>query len=327
MVFIRLMNLRNLDLNLILVLDALLRDRSTTLAGQRIGLSQPAVSQALRRLRHSLNDPLFVRHGQRLEPTDYATSLATPLRELLDRLEGLLSGPEEFDPSVLVENFRISGSDFFADMLMPQLIDRMAKEAPNVIIQMVDLVPDNYVETLESYEVDIALIPQMNHPEWIEWQPLFNSSFAVIARKGNPRLARHRIGPGEIIPMDLFCDFGHILFSPEGNLRAMGDTALARVGRQRKVVTTLPTFHGVCRATARSDHVALIPQQLGHFVASDLGLEIYEPPMPMPLPLIGMIWHKRSSRSPPHRWLRSIIAELMTPLNEGEPPLPTAKEG
>jgi DNA-binding transcriptional LysR family regulator len=316
------MNLRTFDLNLLRVLDALLRDKSTTLAGQHIGLSQPAVSAALGRLRTALGDPLFVRHGQKLEPTVYAASLATPLRRILDELEAVLSGPAAFDPAKAAETFKISGSDFFSTMLMPQLGERLAREAPGIRVQMVDLVPDNYVGTLESYDIDLALIPWVDHPEWIEFQPLFNSSFAMIARKGHPRLKRARLKPGDQVPIDLFCDLGHVLFSPEGKLKAMGDAALAKVGRERRVVMTMPTFGGVCGAVAESDHVALIPQQLAHRVGSRLGLDVYKPSMPGQLPLIGMIWHKRATNSPAHKWFRGTVAELMLPLNTNEPPLP-----
>ncbi|MDW4498161.1 LysR family transcriptional regulator [Sulfitobacter sp. D35] len=317
------MNLGSFDLNLLRVLDALLREESTTKAGQRIGLSQPAVSAALGRLRAALNDPLFVRVGQRLEPTDYARALALPLGDLLDRVEHVLAGPPVFDPAVSTDRFKISGSDFFAEMLMPQLAERLAREAPRMRMQLVDLVPDNYLGKLETYDVDLALIPRPAHlPAWTEWRPLFNSSFAMIARRGHPALAD--LAEAAAVPMDVFCALGHILFSPEGNLSAMGDAALAKVGRKRQVVMTMPVFYGVCSAVAESDHVALIPQQMAYKIARKLDLTVHAPPMPMPLPLIGMVWHRRASASAPHRWLRDRIADLMEPLNAGEPPLPTA---
>lgn len=106
-------NFVTFDLNLLRVLDALLREGSTVKAGNRLGMSQPAVSSALSRLRHSLGDELFLRQGQGILPTDYARSLATPLREQLDRLEALLTGPGGFDPATAELIFRIAGSDFF----------------------------------------------------------------------------------------------------------------------------------------------------------------------------------------------------------------------
>lgn len=310
------MNFAALDLNLLRVLDALLREGSTVRAGARVGLSQPAVSAALGRLRHALGDPLFVRQGQGLEPTDYARALELPLREALEGLESLLAGPMRFDPASATETFRISGSDFFAEMLMPQLADLLSRQAPGMRVQLLDLVPDSYVDTLQRYEVDIALIPATELPDWIEQREVFLSGFSVIAARGHPRLERAGLAPGAVIPIDLFCDLGHVLFSPEGRVAAMGDAALARVGRQRRVVMTLPVFSGVCRAVQESDRVALIPSQLAHHLAPRLGLAVYRPPMPIAPARICMVWHRRSTGNPAHRWLRDTVAGLLAPLDE-----------
>jgi DNA-binding transcriptional LysR family regulator len=309
------MNISSFDLNLLRVLDALLREGSTVRAGARVGLSQPAVSAALGRLRHALGDPLFIRHGQKLEATDYARTLEIPLRSLLDQLAGLLAGPQAFDPARAVETFRLSGSDFFAELLMPRLAGRLAKLAPDIRVQLVDLLPENYVGTLERYEVDMAFVPRTEFPEWIDHQSVFRSAFVTIARKGHPRLKRARVRAGGTIPVDLFCDLGHVLFSPEGRLKAMGDAALAAVGRQRRVVMTLPVFSGVARAVAQSDNIALVPQQLAEDMAPRLGLATYQPPIAIAPADICMIWHRRATGSPAHRWLRGLTAELLADLD------------
>lgn len=318
MIFIDIMNLYAFDLNLLRVLDALLLEGSTVRAGERIGLSQPAVSSALGRLRAALDDPLFVRHGQRLEPTAYALSLARPLRDTLDKIETMIAGPESFDPATASETFKISGSDFFAEMLMPALGERLSRVGPDIRVQLVDLVPDNFVGKLESHEVDMALIPALDHPGWVDWEPMFRSCFVVIARQDHPVLRAHGVQPGDKVPMDLFCDLGHILFSPEGNLKAMGDAALAKVGRERRVVMTMPVFYGVCRAVSASDHVALMPAQMAYKLRDTLGIDAYIPPMPIPAAQIGMIWHKRATNAPAHRWMRAQIADLLKPLDDAE---------
>lgn len=310
------MNLSSFDLNLLRVLDALLREKSTVKAAERVGLSQPAVSSALGRLRHSLGDALFLRRGQGLEPTDYARSIAIPLRVILDDLESLLRGPPKFDPASSNASFKLSGSDFFAEMLMPKLAEQVSKLAPGMRVQLVDLVPDNYIGTLERYEVDLALIPATQFPDWVDHRPMFWSSFSVIARRGHPRLKRAGVMAGSVLPIDLFCDLGHVLFSPEGKLKAMGDAALARVGRERRVIMTLPVFSGVYRAVSESDLVALIPTQLATTMGPKVGFDWYLPPMPIDPALITMIWHKRSTATPSHRWLRDLITEILTPLNE-----------
>lgn len=308
-------NLSSFHLNLQRVLDALLQDNSTVKAGNRLGLSQPAVSAALGRLRAALGDDLFFRKGQGLAPTVYASSLEAPLRAILDNIETLLAGEQHFNPQTSQASFRISGSDFFAEMLMPRLAEHIAQRAPYMNIHLVDLVPDSYVETLERYEVDLALIPNTQMPEWVDRAPVFASTFCVIARKGHPRLKRANIAPGDTIPIDLFCDLGHVFFSPEGNTKGMGDAALAKAGRSRRVVMTLPVFSGVYRAVSGSDLVALLPAQLAMQVSDDAGLDLFAPPMPIPLAHIDMVWHRRFSSNPAHIWLRQQVSDLLAPLN------------
>ncbi|MFZ7089739.1 LysR family transcriptional regulator [Primorskyibacter sp. 2E233] len=312
------MNFASFDLNLLRVLDALLETGSTTESGDRIGLSQPAVSAALGRLRQALDDPLFVRQGRRMVPTDFARSLRDPLRKLLDETQALLSGPQVFDPMRTTASFKISGSDFFADLLMPKLAERMLRLAPGIVVQMVDLVPDSYAAIIDRHQADLALIPRMPVPDWILQESLFHSSFVTIARKGHPRLCR--ILPGDVIPIDLFCDLGHVLFSPEGNLTAMGDKALAQVGRARRIMMTMPVFSGVYTAVAQSDLIALIPKQLALEKAEMFGLDLYQPPMPVTRAEITMVWHRRADRNPALLWLRQQISELMAPLDEGLSP-------
>jgi DNA-binding transcriptional LysR family regulator len=316
------MNLSGFDLNLLKVLDALLREASTTRAAERVGLTQPAVSAALRRLRLSLGDELFLRRGQGLVPTDFARSLERPLREALDGLGALLGGPPDFDPARSTDTFKIAGIDFFAEMLMPGLARELSARAPGMRVQLVDLVPGAYVEMLEKHQVDIGLLPGMDFPDWIDSRPLFHSPFVTVARAGHPRLARAGLAPGDTIPIDLFCDLGHVLCSPDGRLRAVGDSALAAMGRERRVAMSLPFFSGVTRVVAETDLVALVPRQLARLVAPRLGLSIYRQPMPVPTPVIAMIWHRRARATPAHAWLRGLVADLLAPLNDGEPPLP-----
>lgn len=311
------MNLLSFDLNLLRVLDALLREGSTVKAGARIGLSQPAVSAALGRLRSGLGDDLFFRSGQRLEPTDYARSLELPLREIFNDIERILESPKSFVPETAEQDFKISGSDYFAEMLMPRLADRVSKEAPGVRVQLVDLVADINVDAIERNEVDLALAPVLLLPGWAERRAMFRSKYALIARSGNPRFLEAGLKPGDVVPLDLFCDLGHVLFSPEGKLSAAGDVALARVGRQRRVVMTMPVFSGVYGAVSESDLIALLPHQLARKIACKFGLDIYEPPMAVDMVEIIMIWHRRSAASPGHRWLRNLIGEILEPLDNG----------
>ena len=307
------MNFATFDLNLLRVLDALFREGSTVKAGERLALSQSAVSSALSRLRVALDDPLFVRHGNRLVATDYAASLRDDLHEELDRIRALLAPPGAFDPATATGAFKIAASDFFAELLMPALADLLNSKAPRLTAQLVDLVPQNYLDSVESRGADVALIPDTNLPEWISREPLFLSPFVVIARAANPGVSG--LTDGDTMPMESFCRLNHVLFSPEGKLGAMGDEALARVGRRRNVAMTVPVFSGVCRAVSQSDMIALVPAQLGHAVAEPLNLRVLQPPMAIDPALIIGIWHKRSDRNLLARWMRDRIFGLLRPLD------------
>lgn len=308
-------NLSSFDLNLLRVLDALLIEQSTVRAGARLGLSQPAVSGALKRLRLSLGDELFFRSGQKLEATEFALSLKEPLQDILSRVEALIRAKGAFDPATAEHSFRISGSDFFAEMLMPALAEHLTAHAPSLRVHLVDLVPDDRVGTLASHDVDFALLPETPLPDWAEGQPVFSSSFSVIARKAHPRTTELALAPGDVMPLDIFCDLGHVLFSTEGNPKGLGDEALARIGRERSVAMTLPVFSGVYRAVAGSDLIALLPSALAHRIADSANLNVFEAPIAVDPARLVLIWHRRFSESPPHLWLRSRITELLHPLN------------
>lgn len=308
-------NLSSFDLNLLRVLDALLIEHSTVRAGARLGLSQPAVSGALKRLRLSLGDELFFRSGQKLEATEFALSLKEPLQEILSRVEALIRAQDAFDPATAEHSFRISGSDFFAEMLLPALAEHLRAHAPSLRVHLVDLVPDDRVGTLASHDVDFALLPETSLPDWAEGQPVFSSSFSVIARKAHPSTTELALAPGDVMPLDLFCDLGHVLFSTEGNPKGIGDEALARIGRERNVAMTMPVFSGVYRAVAGSDLIALLPSTLAHRIAKSADLNVFKPPIPVEPVRLILIWHRRFSESPPHLWLRNRIIELLHPLH------------
>lgn len=309
-------NLSSFDLNLLRVLDALLIEHSTVKAGARLGLSQPAVSGALNRLRLSLGDKLFFRSGQKLEATEFALSLKEPLQDILSGVEALIRTQDAFNPATAEHSFRISGSDFFAEMLMPALAEHLTAHAPLLRVHLVDLVPDDRVGTLASHDVDFALLPETPLPDWAEGHPVFSSSFSVIARKAHPRTTEHGLAPGDVMPLDLFCDLGHVLFSTEGNPKGLGDDALARIGRERNVAMTLPVFSGVYRAVAGSDLIALLPSALAQRVANSANLDVFAPPIPVDPARLFLIWRRRFSDSPPHQWLRERITELLHPLND-----------
>lgn len=310
------MNLRTFDLNLLRVLDAMLGARNTTRVAESIGLTQPAVSAALRRLRESLGDPLFVREGNALVPTPFAAGLQKPVHDLLGELETLLSGAGGFTPATSTRAFTVLGSDYFDEMLMPRLAARLTGLAPGMKLKL--LPPDltSFANMLSAGRADMVLSVNVPTPDWIERQLMFAGGFVVVARQGHPRLARLGLGRGEMLPLEAFCDIPQAIFSVDDAFVRPEDEALAALGRQRRVAISVGGFQGVARVVADSDLLGVLPTRFALAVAPRLGLTVHR--LPFEAPLVGMFlyWHKRDSADREHAWLRGLVGELLSPQDE-----------
>lgn len=307
------MNFAAFDLNLLRVFDALMRERSATRAGDMIGLSQPAVSNALNRLRHALGDELFVRRGNDMLPTPRAEAIAERVRDALRQLELAVAGDARFDPVNDARVFTLFGSDFFSMQLMPGFAKRIAKIAPGIALRLIDSAGGDVERLLRDNVIDVALERPLALPDWVSRQLLFRSPFVVVAARGNAALKKARIKPGAKMPLQLFCDLPHALRSIDGSMSGTTDEALRKAGASRRVVLALPHFHAIALAVAEGNLIAVVPEQFAEHVAGDLGLAIYQPPVDIPVPDISMYWHKRHDRNPAHVWLREQIAVAMKP--------------
>jgi len=307
-------NLNSLDLNLIRVLDAMLAERSVTRAGERIGLSQPAVSAALNRLRHALNDQLFVRNGNDMVPTPRAESLREPVKIALNTISNAFWCAEPFAPEKLERTFCLLSADFFSTLFFPHFAAQILRQAPLARIKLIDSASGDVTRLLSDGVIDIALERPLEVPDWIAHELLFVSPFVVIARRDHPALRRHGIEPGETIPLELFCNISHAIRSIDGSMSGFTDDALAAIGRSRKVALAVPHFHAVALAVARTDLVACLPSQFADATAQTLGLNIYQPPITITVPEISMYWHKRHADSAEHHWLRDQIVRAIDDL-------------
>ncbi|TGS09410.1 LysR family transcriptional regulator [Mesorhizobium sp. M2E.F.Ca.ET.209.01.1.1] len=308
------MNLNALDLNLVRVLDALLREKSVTRAGEQIGLSQPAVSAALNRLRHALNDQLFVRRGNDMVPTPRAESLAEPVRAALREIERAFQPATDFDPARLERTFTFMGADFFSMLLMPPFAARIAAIAPGVSFRFLDSAIGDVSKLLQEDQIDVALERPLEVAEWVSNVALFGSPFAIIAAKDNEALRQAGIGEGEEVPLDLFCALPHALRSIDGSMSGFTDDALARMGRARRATLALPHCQAVALAVAGGPYLAAVPTQFAVATAKSLPLRIYRAPIPIPSPAVRMYWHARRDDEPPHRWIRGQILDEVAKL-------------
>lgn len=318
------MNLASFDLNLLKVLDALLIEGSTTRAATRVGLSQPAVSAALGRLREALGDPLFVREGAALRATEFARTLRDPIRAHLHGLEQTLAGAGPFDPARSEASFRISGSDYFSVMLLPGLMRRLGRRAPGLRLSFVDLVHPGNLHQMGQMEVDIALPCTREIPPRIVAEPMFRANWSVVAAAGHPRLARSGIGDGDTIPLDLYCDITHVVFSSEGRHAGHEDQFLSALGRSRRVALAVGSFRDLYETVAGSELLAVLPGSLARAVAPRFGLTTHPLPFAMEPALLWLAWNRWQTDDPAHRWLRAEIATLLRHLDDVDRPLPPA---
>jgi len=308
---IDLVNIALLDLNLLRVFNALMQERSVTRAGERIGLSQPAVSSALNRLRHLVGDQLFIREGNSMVPTPRALALGPAISDAMASIDTVFSENAAFDPRTASRVFRILGSDYFSTMLMPELSRRVLAQAPTVLLQFLDGGPRAMPHVLSEGTIDLALSPPIETPEWATFQFLFTSRLVLAAKRGNPLLARAGIDAGAIVPMDIFCGLPQAICSTDGGLSTATDGALASQGRKRQVSLTMPHFHALALAIAEGHVVGSLPLQFAQAAAPSLGLELYELPVGGEDLGMGMYWHRRYDNDSAHGWLREQVRLLL----------------
>ena len=305
------MNFAALDLNLLRVFSAMMIERSTVRAGERVGLSQPAVSSALGRLRKILSDELFVRDGHRMVPTTKALALEGPIKAALQQIEDALSSALGFDPLTADRNFVIAGSDYISTFLMPQLARTAASEAPGVTLQLLDFPPSQVFSLLSDGKVDVAVDRGMDPPDWIRQETLFRSFVVCIARKNHLVLSSNGNAPGQRIPPEIYCAIPQVILSTDGSKTGSMQQALGRLGFSRRVAMTVPHFQAVALAAAGGDLLGNVPVQFARYSARLLDLDLYLPPVPPPIVEMRMYWHRRIDRDPAQAWLRSRVAAAM----------------
>lgn len=314
------MNFRNFDLNLLRVLHALLIERSTVKAAERLNMSQPAVSSALRRIRDALGDPVLERSGRGLEPTPFALALADDLTDALARLESVLQPVSAFAPRHSQRTFRFSASDYFADFLMPRLVTRFAEEAPQARLQLMPLDSKDHLDSLERFNTDLILFLSVPIPEWMRAQEVFTSSFLILAAKDHSALRQAGIAPGARIPMALYCGASHGLYSPSGGTKTWVDEELGRLGHRRHIRQTTSTFHSLARVVEASDLLATVPALTAQEFAARYALDVYQHPLVNARSHIMMAWHYRSHDKPDHIWFRGLIETELRALEASAPP-------
>jgi DNA-binding transcriptional LysR family regulator len=300
------LHLRSLDLNLILALDALLEERSVTRAAQRVGITQSAMSHALARLRAVTGDALLVRTGSGLVATARAEELGPPIRRALEGVAAALRPPQAFDPKTAERRIRVGTGDYGEIVLLPRVLERLAKEAPRVDLRVV-FQGDNAAGMLRSGDIDLLLSPVFAAEvgPGMYARKLFDERFVCVVRRGHPLASKK-------LTLARYVGASHALISPLGKEGSQTDDALARLGLSRRVAVTVPHFLVAPHIVAQSDLVLTLPARVANMLARPLGLVTLEPPSELRLDGFTMsaVWHERTQADPAQRWTREVFAEV-----------------
>jgi LysR family transcriptional regulator, nod-box dependent transcriptional activator len=298
------MNLAGMDLNLLVALDALLSERSVTRAAERVGLSQPGMSNALARLRRLLDDPLLVRRGAAMVPTARAEALNAPVREALALIRGALESPAPFDPGRDARRFRLSCSDYSVLMVVGPLVRRLAAEAPAVTVEVLPRLADAGRALIDG-EVDLVIEPaEIMGREDLPATRLWDDRWMCCVWEGNTRV-------GERMSLDDYTALGHLIYSMGGTGQpiALPDVHLARLGVPRRIEVSVESFLLAPFLLQGTELVALVPARAEGYLRRTGAIRLLDPPVEIPTLVEMLWWHPRSSADPAHEWMRARIAE------------------
>ncbi|HJL15024.1 MAG TPA: LysR family transcriptional regulator, partial [Sandaracinaceae bacterium LLY-WYZ-13_1] len=291
-------NVRAFDLNLLVALDALLEDRSVTRAARRVGLSQPAMSHALARLRTELGDPVLVRAGRAMRPTPRAERLREPVRRVLADVERALRDEGRFAPATSSRRFSLTCPDLLAPVL-PDLLGSMTAQAPGVRLEVFPQPGPDL-----SLAGDLALGPAGREGTGLMSRTLGRVRWAVVGRRGHPAF-RGRLTVAK------WTRYPHVqVRTGDGNPSIVGE-ALARAGVRRTVGLVVPSFLAAPEVVARTDHLFAAVRELVEPVAERLGLALKRPPVALDDVPVAMFWHERMHADDGHRWFRDAVADVI----------------
>ncbi|WP_437513670.1 LysR family transcriptional regulator [Sorangium sp. So ce1099] len=296
------MNLATVNLNLLVALDALLAERHVTRAAARVGVTQSAMSNALRQLRALFDDPLFVRGPRGVTPTPRALALAEPVRRGLATLSEAFAEPR-FDPASAERTVVLAASDYVELVLLPPLLARIAREAPGVRLEVRPWGLHEVPDALARGELDLVLGYFDRLPPRHRRERLFEERFVCLARRGHPRIRAR-------LTLKAWAETPHVVVSERDDGPTSVDRALAARGLRRTIGVRVSHFLLVPSLVAKTDLVAALSRRVAEPFAAPFGLRIFPPPIELPAGRVGMVWHERLDADPGHAWLRGVISDV-----------------
>ena len=297
-------SLKGLDLNLLVVFEAVYTSENITHAAKSLGLTQPTISNALVRLREAVDDPLFVRKGKGVEPTPRAKSMIGPVRSALQLIQTGVSAGRDFDPAFNVRHFRLVLLDQLEPILMPQLV-RAIQAHNNVSLEVLPIAYEPMIEGLNDGSLDLVLSPHIAELKEASQEVVGNASVVMVARKGHPEI------DGELT-LEQYQRLGHIALIPKLRIMTRIDEHLRQQQIQRHIAYTSSKFWSFPHMIATTDLIAQLPGDFAREVAKYYPLQILPMPFDFPDQQVYMIWKENRSNDPGHIWLRDAIRKAST---------------
>lgn len=302
------MNLQSFDLNLLLAFEALMVERSVTRAARRIHLSQPAMSNALARLRRTFDDPLLVRAPEGMKPTPLALSLMAPVRAALSQLRAALEEKPTFDPAASKRTFHLLANDYAEILLFPRTLSELHAMAPGVVIRIDRqrnlFQPPPPSSLGESHDLAIGFFPDaLSLEASLHSELLWEEKNVCIASRSHPSI-RGRL------TLKQYATASHVAVFYKSEGPGVIDTILQQKGYSRRVAMFVPHFASVPFVVATTDFVATVPERLANRFAPMLKLQVLPAPIAIPPFRLTMVWHERSDTDPAHNWLRGVVLEI-----------------
>jgi LysR family nod box-dependent transcriptional activator len=295
------MNLSQFDLNLLVSLDALLIERNVTRAGQRVGLSQPAMSGTLSRLRDLFKDELLVRVGRQLELTPLAQELAPQLRRQLQGVEDLLNARRSFVPATEARTFTIAASDYVVFLLLQPLVARLAEQAPNIQLRFIRL-DQASTDRLAEDAIDFVIMPSYLEPHFPS-EPLFSDRWVCVVWSGNPRI-------GKSLTEAQYLALPHLAWSMPGDgTGSAADVHLSQLGVQRRIAAWTESFILSPFLVRGTEMATLVHARVARALEQEAQARIVNPPYDLPAIEETLFWNPRRTADPPHVWMRGQVLE------------------
>jgi DNA-binding transcriptional LysR family regulator len=307
------MNLKNIDLNLLVYLDVLLRKQNVTRAAEALGISQPAMSNSLQRLRTLFNDPLLVRTGNGMSPTERATRLQPLVQQIVASVEKAVESEQEYEPARANRVFRVSVSDYTESTLVPMLLRHMRSRAPNVTLDF--LTPSDVTfEDLEQGKVDMVINRFDDLPASLHQRTVWRDGFSCLCSRHNP--IRYDF------TLENYLSASHIWVSKTGMGVGVGmepaavqqlgwvDDALRRIGRKRRIRVFTRHYQAAMKLAEMRDLVVTLPTRAARLAQDNPEVVILDPPFDIPEMELKMAWSPLLHHNPAHRWLRGLIVDV-----------------